>query len=1081
MKRKFIILLLCFVLLVSTPKVFGALNDSLSTCIDFRVSLNDTASGGRNCSINSGTVTRSSDGLLFDGNANNITCGSYTVTGAKTYLIYYNTTKSDWESLLQIGNNGGLNCIKMLLNPNATTNNYQITDCTTNNIYSNFATTSENKKKVFAHVNSGANTGVMYINGSGYNASGNMISDPQTTQIYIGSTLTGNWYKGLIYQIMIWNRTITSAELDQIYNSTGQTLSCSDILNPTAPAPPVTSIVFSAQNPSDVTSTTVFSSNVNVVYNYTILSQTLSDVYLNYTVFGGRSCIQFINGSCVYSNNTYFQKLQSANLTLTNSTLINFTLGENSIYPITSNLNESYWETLHSNFTANNDLSFISTTLLNISNSTIYNILELMSVSTGTAKVYACNSSFIFSGSVITNNNCQEIGVIDGMSYNHSHYSGLSQHNIIPFSISSGKIGGSGIFVTPTMYFIVRGVNTKKTDTEYISNTSRQNATYTTTNNGATWTAQTYSVDAHIHQYTNDLYLKYLATGIINGTLNYTASRTDKLDLTSLNPSPPIITNPLNTTQASRYINITWTLGTPNSVGGTMSYYNISLLNSDKTYNRTINASTTNITTYWVYDLYSQNLSLGEYWVMVAGYDNLGLSSFDRESFNLTRNALLNITAGNGTVINNFTINLTDLNNSVVYTNSTTTGSLTFDVIRNNHYTAFIDATGFAYSEQNKTINSTFNSMVFGLVFENSINITIRDESTNALVTQNTSIRFTLSGSPIEYSYYTTTGNLFVSSLPAGNYSIVFTSIDPTVYTVRTYQAIISNRSTQNLNAYLNTGTGVLFTYTDSTSGILLEGVSVTMYRLINGSWVVVESRYTDITGRLQFTFVSNTAYQFISSLSGYTTKTFTLNPILFTSYTVQLDKVSTLSEGYSDVTIYYSPTNFYEGKRNAWTFSISSPSGILSYYQYWLRTPSANHTFNGSLLNGAMDLWEINLSGTTWTDNIKLDIYYNTSTGNSVIANYTFYITGGSLSNYTLVNLKNNDFGLGEFDKIVIVTLITIMVGGLSMVLGGELIGVGVSLLIFGYFVMTGFISWLYFLIPTIIGMFYIMAGGRK
>jgi hypothetical protein len=62
----------------------------------------------------------------------------------------------------------------------------------------------------------------------------------------------------------------------------------------------------------------------------------------------------------------------------------------------------------------------------------------------------------------------------------------------------------------------------------------------------------------------------------------------DLIDVTGINPQPPIITYPIDSIQNRQYINITYLNGTATTPSTVISYYNISLFNSDLTFNHTI-------------------------------------------------------------------------------------------------------------------------------------------------------------------------------------------------------------------------------------------------------------------------------------------------------------------------------------------------------------------------------------------------------------------------------------------------------------------------------------------------------------
>ena len=104
------------------------------------------------------------------------------------------------------------------------------------------------------------------------------------------------------------------------------------------------------------------------------------------------------------------------------------------------------------------------------------------------------------------------------------------------------------------------------------------------------------------------------------------------------------------------------------------------------------------------------------------------------------------------------------------------------------------------------------------------------------------------------------------------------------------------------------------------------------MSRYINGSLTMVSSKLSDITGTVIAKYVPDTFYQIIGLKSGYTTKTFDLDPVESELYIVNMESASSqilISDG---VSVSYSPKTFTNGTNN-FTFIINSPLGLLSTY----------------------------------------------------------------------------------------------------------------------------------------------------
>jgi hypothetical protein len=147
----------------------------------------------------------------------------------------------------------------------------------------------------------------------------------------------------------------------------------------------------------------------------------------------------------------------------------------------------------------------------------------------------------------------------------------------------------------------------------------------------------------------------------------------------------------------------------------------------------------------------------------------------------------------------------------------------------------------------------------------------------------------------------------------------------------------------------------VIFTVYDIETAALIEGASVGQYRFVNGTRVLVETHYTDITGRVQFSYVPNTNYQYIVSKSGYTSETFILSPIIFSSYDIKLRRVSSINSNvvYNDVNVYYAPKSFSLNKTTAFSIVFYAPNGTLSLFNYSIGYPGGFISDSGTASQG--------------------------------------------------------------------------------------------------------------------------------
>jgi len=839
--------------------------------------------------------------------------------------------------------------------------------------------------------------------------------------------------------------------------------------------PAFSPLAFSSQTPSNITSTTLFKTNVLINYTFNT-TLNLSVAYgLNYTSYGSLNCSLLINGSCIIANNTYRTITPSSNTSTGGLYTFSFSIGENNLYPQIANLNDSFFSQTHNVQTLTTNNHYIKTTINNLTNKLSYNILEANINTSGTIKVFACNSSYS-TGNILTSPNCLEIGNINTTTFNHSHSLNVN-HNLVPFSVLNGKINGLLGF-SETMTFVFRSL-TGTANAFYVPNISRVDNTMSSINSGVTWNTISGTLDAHIHSYgNNEEYIKYQAFGSYAGALYNTTFTTELIEVEALNPNPPVIYFPFNSTITSSIMNINWSNATATNPSQNISNHVLQLLNNDLTLNRTI-ASNLTLSTYAL-NIYNENLTTGTYYIKVIGYDQNGLNSFDFESFDLVTNANLNLTAIfpiNSTLISNFTINATNLNTGNITTASTTNGSLQLGIIKQNNYTFFVDSPSFAFHYQNyTTTNATFQNLQFSLYTNNSISITAKDETTGSIILE--SLQVVVTGTT-ETTYNLTNGTLFISNLLDGAYTLKFSGEN---YTLRTYTISVASRSTQSLEAILSKATtAVVFTIKDALSDVLLEGATISMYKLINASYTLIETKNSDITGRAQFTYSPLVKYRFYVSNTGYSTKTFDLDPIIFTSYDVKLDRnvVFPNTQDYAGVTLIYYPKTFYNNKSNNLTFIINAPNGELVSYGINITYPGGIVSLTGNNAIGGNLYPNFTITNAGIFSTINITYWYDTTLAEPKYFSDAYFISGALNENTTFINLKNQDYGLGSLDKMLIVIFFVIIGAGMAYLAGAGNFALVFGLFIYVYFVAIGFLPLWSVLIALMIGFIFIL--GRE
>ncbi len=345
-------------------------------------------------------------------------------------------------------------------------------------------------------------------------------------------------------------------------------------------------VVWHSQYPPDIDSLNALDIGVNITYNITDPSgiDPASPILYYKTNTSTSDCWTFVNGSYGYCG--YRERTPESN----ESELWLWRLYDNQIYPATYNIDERGMETTaHSAYnlaTQNNPLKI---QLLNVSNITQYGFFEVMAnISSGTSplRIFYCNESYS-AGNPSNSPSCTNFYSLPyNQPYNHSH-SEYSYHMFVPFAMnaSSGLLGN--VRVTSTSYFILRPAQGSSWNVYYISNVSRPSAIQTSANNGNAWSDFAGTVDSHLHQYDpTDRLWYYACANDTLGNHNCSAEFYDYLNLSGIPPTAPDVYSPTNDSYCGSVpINYTAAIS-PN--GYNISHYNISLMNSDFTFNKTI-------------------------------------------------------------------------------------------------------------------------------------------------------------------------------------------------------------------------------------------------------------------------------------------------------------------------------------------------------------------------------------------------------------------------------------------------------------------------------------------------------------
>jgi hypothetical protein len=579
----------------------------------------------------------------------------------------------------------------------------------------------------------------------------------------------------------------------------------------------------------------------------------------------------------------------------------------------------------------------------------------------------------------------------------------------------------------------------------------------------------------------------YINASLINPDTSINAStETRRIDIYNLNIN---ISSPNNNTQINRTLNLIFnSSSTSNLVNITKQNITIRPITDSTIINRTI-GNMTGANTNLSWDTFSGSLTLGLWYIFLNSTDTQSNSESNSIIINLTKDATVNITAKyilDNTTITNFNINITDNTTGIKRTYTSIDNKTEIEITQGRNYNIIMDSPGYAYNTITLlSFNQTYNNYTIYAYTDNSVTINIYDETTGFIITQNITIEFTQNLT--DFTNTTITGTYYQAGLSEGSWDI---KISGGNYTLKTYTITVANRSTQTLNAYLSSiSQTTIFTTMDYDTGLTLPGASIVQSRLINGSWTLIDNKISDISGRVQLTYVPTVKYQFLVTLSGYDTNLFYLDPVLFSTYNIRMTKTTTLTPETTpdytavDISFYNNLTGtnkWYFNRSNVLVWIISSPIGSLENYNLTLIYPSGNHTETGILATGEQFIIPFNITSANSSSRVYVNYCYkSTTSGQKCFINP--YSIIGAYDNTSIIANIGNTYGLGIMERAIISTIIILMVGGLFFMVAGFLPGLLISVILMGFLSITGFMTpWM--VLPSLfIGIIIIMKGGKE
>lgn len=362
------------------------------------------------------------------------------------------------------------------------------------------------------------------------------------------------------------------------------------------------------------------------------------------------------------------------------------------------------------------------------------------------------------------------------------------------------------------------------------------------------------------------------------------------------------------------------------------------------------------------------------------------------------------------------------------------------------------------------------------------VQVNIYDQDTGNPITDNVTVSFIAETNQTQN--HTSSGSIFVSDLDSGDYTV---SLEADNYTKVFYSITVADDSTQTLNAYMPPTTFsdfVTFRFLKEGAGqpTAIEGVSLSVSRIVGSSWVQLFALSSDVTGKTGFYFEQSEKYGFVASKDGYVTKEFQLSPILETSYDVYLTLSENLPnpESYSNVLVYHSPKLFTNDEDNNISFYFVSPTGIFTSFNYTAVYDSTTYSNSSTNANGALFSETIPISGAGFGDEIYITQCYDTTTSEPRCFYNIYPIAYGGTFNYTFAANRDRDYNMTEMEKTFTAVGWSLLWAGGGAIAGGP-IGAGVmAFASYATFVTFGVVS-IWHVIITLMLIFIIVVGWSR
>lgn len=374
-----------------------------------------------------------------------------------------------------------------------------------------------------------------------------------------------------------------------------------------------------------------------------------------------------------------------------------------------------------------------------------------------------------------------------------------------------------------------------------------------------------------------------------------------------------------------------------------------------------------------------------------------------------------------------------------------------------------------------------------------ALNFTLLDEDTNLPITGYMSWIMTYFSNAYSNSI---SGNINGTSSQAfciypafgsfnANISLEYMN-SPSSFTSRTYESnshVIDNSTEIIPLLLLLNPTDVTFHVIDDANNDLL-GVQVMAYRYYpsSGNYTKVGTEYTDNSGNVIFGLKQGAAqYRFEFYQDGILKLNTTTFKIFSTEYTIILERdiIVNTSQDFDGINILIDPSVFNNGTTTTLFFQIFSTDGLLTGYGYNVTYPSGTASASGTINIGQVLSSNLTINSDSVFDTVRIDYYYVTNLSGR--RNFTKYISINFVGNNTFMANKDQTYGLGIFERLLITTGTSITVIGIAALIGQVVAGLALVLFLMGYFVFIGFIPLWSVLITMLVGVLILIwkSGG--